>query len=203
VFSDLDLSDWPGRAKVSVPVTCVLIWPPILFPLLIDWSWWAISVAIGTAIIAVNNEICVRAGNSMTCVIVKPGGHISRQMAHAMEYLADWRELMAIFSGCMFALSLLLWLDVLQDGLFYGVIVALAPAGKMYYQQTGKEALIVRPGLHRLANAFRQSPADATTRVMCDVEANRHTYLERWGDVRRQVMHGWERLRNRKTASPQ
>jgi serine/threonine protein kinase len=202
VFADLDLSDWPGRAKVSVPVTCVLIWPPILFPLLIDWSWWAISVAVGTSIIAVNNEICVRSCNTMKCVIVKPGGHISRLMARAMDYLVDWRQLMAIFSGSMFVLSLLLWLDVLQDGLFYGVLVAAAPAGKMYLQQTGSEAPIVRAGLHRLANAYRQSPADATIRVMCEEEANR-TCRERWGDIRRRVIQKWDRLRTRKTASSQ
>jgi serine/threonine protein kinase len=201
VFADLNLDDWPGWPKVSVPLTCVLIWPPILFPLLIDWRWWAISVAVGTAIISVNNEICVRSTKTMKCVIVKPGGRISRRMADAMDYLLDWRQLMAIFSGSMFVLAPLLWLDVLQDGLFYGVLVAAAPAGKMYFQQTGTEAPIVRAGLHRLANAYRQSPADVTTRIMCEEEANRPAFLDRWGEIRRQMSQKWDRLRNRKTAS--
>jgi hypothetical protein len=157
VFSDLDLSDWPGWAKASVPATCVLIWPPILFPLLVDWSWWAICVAIGTSIIAVSNEVCIRSCRTMNREILTSGGHVSRLMARAMDYLIDWRQLMAIFSGSMFALALLLRLDFLQDGLFYGVIVAVAPAGKMYLQQTGTEAPIVHTGLHRIANAYRQS----------------------------------------------
>jgi hypothetical protein len=203
VFADLGLEDWPGRARVSVPVTCVLIWPPILFPLVVDWSWWAISVAIGTSIIAVNNEICVRSCNTMACVIVKPGGEVSRLMTHAIGHLVDWRQLMAIFSGSMFVLSLLLWLDMLQDGLFYGVLVAAAPAGKMYLQQTGTEAPTVRAGLHRLANAYRQSPADAATRAACEQEANRHTWWEKWMKVRGRLALWWQRLRNRRTASSQ
>ncbi|MCC6945203.1 MAG: hypothetical protein IT335_11540 [Thermomicrobiales bacterium] len=147
----------------------------------------------------------------MECVILNPDGkpdgkldrQVSRLMARAVDYLGDWRELMAIFSGSMFALSLLLWLDLLQDGLFYGVIVALAPAGKMYHQQTGNEAPIVRAGLHRLANAYRQSPADAKSRVECEQEANRSTWRARWGEVRSQLVPWWRRLRTRRSASPQ
>jgi serine/threonine protein kinase len=179
VFSDLDLSDWPGRAKVSVPLTCVLIWPPILCPLLVDWRWWAICVAVGTAIIAVNNDICVRSCEAMNLtpesvpqkrdawywryldkvVRRKPRPHGSRLMTRAVEHLDDWWQLMGIFSGSMFVLSLLIWADLVHDGLFYGTIVAVAPAGKMYLQQIRKESPIVYAGLHRIAHAYRLSRA--------------------------------------------
>jgi serine/threonine protein kinase len=205
VFRDLDLSDWPGWPRRSVPVTCILIWPAILTPLLIEWRWWAFCVAIGTAIIAVNNEVCVRSCETMLQVIINPADHgltasrtmtdriapsrssgiagliqrclmrvglrvprlasrrsallrtaESRLMARAFDYLIDWRQLMGIFSAGVFILAILIWQNVVQDALFYGVIVAVAPALKMYLQQTGTEAPIVHAGLHRTANAYRQ-----------------------------------------------
>jgi hypothetical protein len=160
VFSDLDLSDWPGWAPVSVPAMCLLIWPPILYPLVVDWRGWALCVALGTAIIAVNNEVCVRSSRK---AIAASGVDVSRGMANAERYLVDWRQQMALFSVSIFVLSVLLWRDVLRDGLFYGVVVAVAPAVKMYIQQTRKEAPIVNAGLHRIANAYRRAGRPAET----------------------------------------
>jgi hypothetical protein len=80
-------------------------------------------------------------------------------MTRAVEHLDDWWQLMGIFSGSMFVLSLLIWADLVHDGLFYGTIVAVAPAGKMYLQQIRKESPIVYAGLHRIAHAYRLSRA--------------------------------------------
>jgi hypothetical protein len=154
VFSDLRLNAMPGAVRFAVPLCCVLIWPAILAPILIDWELWPICVAVGTAIIAANNEICARSYTLMQETIRSSHIEVSRLMSKAFEYLTDWRELMVIFSGSMFALTILIWSGVLHDVSFYGVVVAVAPAGKMYMQQTGKEAPLVHAGLHRMISAY-------------------------------------------------